>query len=44
MDALNDRLLTQMSAADAAISAMEQQYSFLSSMFAAMDTANKSYQ
>ena len=44
VDALNDRLLTQMSAADAAISAMEQQYSFLSSMFSAMDTANKSYQ
>ena len=44
VDALNDRLLTQMAAADAAISAMEQQYSFLASMFSAMDTANKSYQ
>jgi flagellar hook-associated protein 2 len=44
VDALNERLLTQMSAADAAIAAMEQQYSYLYSMFSAMDTANKSYQ
>jgi flagellar capping protein FliD len=44
VDALNERLLAQMSAADAAIAAMEQQYSYLYSMFSAMDTANKSYQ
>jgi hypothetical protein len=44
VDALTERLNAQMAAADAAIATMEQQYSYLSSMFSAMDTANKSYQ
>jgi flagellar hook-associated protein 2 len=36
VDQLQERLLSQMSAADAAIAAMEQQYSFLSQMLDAM--------
>ena len=44
VDALTERLNAQMAAADAAIATMEQQYSYLSSMFSAMDTANQSYQ
>jgi flagellar hook-associated protein 2 len=44
VDRLQERLLEQMAAADAAIAAMEQQYSYISSMFSAMETASKSYQ
>jgi len=44
VDALNERLLLQMSAADAAIAAMEQQYSYLFSMFSAMKSDSAQYQ
>ena len=43
VDQLQQRLLEQMSAADALIAAMEQQYTYISSMFQAMDTASKQY-
>jgi flagellar hook-associated protein 2 len=40
---LQERLTEQMAAADAAIAAMEQQYSYISSMFQAMQTADQQY-
>jgi flagellar hook-associated protein 2 len=43
VDKLQVRLAAQMSAADAAIAAMEQQYSYLSNMFASMQTAAQQY-
>ncbi len=44
VDRLQEHLLQQMTAADALIATMEQQYSYLSSMFQAMTAANQSYQ
>lgn len=41
IDKLQTRLQTQMSAADAAIAAMQQQYSYMSNMFQAMQTASQ---
>jgi flagellar hook-associated protein 2 len=43
VDALQTQLIKQMSAADASIAAMEQQYSYMSNMFAAMQTAEQQY-
>jgi flagellar hook-associated protein 2 len=43
VDDLQTRLQVQMAAADAMISAMEQQYSFISSMFEAQQTASQMY-
>lgn len=43
VDDLQLQLQDQMAKADALISSMEQQYSYISSMFEAMDTANKQY-
>jgi flagellar hook-associated protein 2 len=43
VDALERRLLEQMSAADAAIAAMEQKYSYVSGMFQAMRSASEQY-
>jgi flagellar hook-associated protein 2 len=43
VDKIQDRLIAQMSAADAAIAAMEQQYSYLSSMFQSMQVAAEQY-
>jgi flagellar hook-associated protein 2 len=43
VDDLNLRLNAQMAAADAAISAMEQQYSYMSAVFQAMTTAAQQY-
>jgi flagellar hook-associated protein 2 len=43
VDQLQQRLEQQMAAADAAIAAMEQQYSYLNSMFQAMQTASQQY-
>jgi flagellar hook-associated protein 2 len=40
---MQTQLQNQMAQADAAISTMEQQYSYLSSMFAAMQTADQQY-
>jgi flagellar hook-associated protein 2 len=41
VDQLQQRLLAQMAAADAALASMEQQYSFLSSVFQAQQVAEK---
>jgi flagellar hook-associated protein 2 len=43
VDTLQTTLTAQMAAADAAIATMEQQYSYLSSMLAAQQTANQQY-
>lgn len=43
IDQLQQRLLEQMSAADALIASMEQQYSYLSNMFEAMRVADQQY-
>jgi len=43
VDNLQTQLTNQMAAADAAIATMEQQYSYLSSMFAAQQTADQQY-
>jgi flagellar hook-associated protein 2 len=43
VDDLQTQLTSQMSAADAAIATMEQQYSYLNSMFQAMQTASQQY-
>ena len=43
VDRLHQQLLQKLSAADAAISVMEQQYSYLSSMFQAMQNASQQY-
>jgi flagellar hook-associated protein 2 len=43
VDALQTQLTNQMATADAAIANMEQQYSYLSSMFAAQQTADMMY-
>lgn len=43
VDRLRDRLISQMSAADAMIASLEQQYSYLSSVFSAMQTADRRY-
>ncbi len=43
VDQLHQQLLEKLSAADAAISTMEQQYSYLSSMFQAMQNASQQY-
>ncbi len=43
VDDLQQRMLDQMAAADAMISSMEQQYSFMSNMFQAMQTADQQY-
>jgi flagellar hook-associated protein 2 len=43
IDGLKVRLNAQMAAADALVASMEQQYNFLSSMFAAQQTADKQY-
>jgi hypothetical protein len=40
---MTEQLKTQMAAADALISSMEQQYSYLYGMFASMQTAAKQY-
>jgi flagellar capping protein FliD len=42
VDRLQDRLLRQMASADALIATMQQQYSYVSSMFDAMRTASES--
>jgi flagellar hook-associated protein 2 len=44
VDRLQERLLQQMASADALVATMQQQYSYFSSMFAAMTAANQSYQ
>ncbi len=43
VDALQIQLQNKLAAADALLASMEQQYSFMSSMFAAQDTARKMY-
>ena len=43
IDRMKVRLQEQMAAADALISSMEQQYSYLSGLFSAQDTANRQY-
>lgn len=43
VDQLQQQLLEQMSAADAAIAAMEQQYSYITGMFQAMQVADQQY-
>ncbi|HEV3329950.1 MAG TPA: flagellar filament capping protein FliD [Bryobacteraceae bacterium] len=43
VDQLQTQLTSQMAAADAAIASMEQQYSYLSSMFSAQQTADQMY-
>ena len=43
VDRLQTTLTSQMAAADALISSMEQQYSYLSSMFQAQQVANQMY-
>lgn len=43
VDQLQQRLLEQMSAADAAIAAMQQQYNYVSTMFTAMRSASDQY-
>jgi hypothetical protein len=43
VDALQTQLTNQMATADAAIATMEQQYSYMSSMFAAQQTADQMY-
>jgi flagellar hook-associated protein 2 len=43
VDDLQQRMLEQMAAADAMISSMEQQYSYMSNMFQAMQTADQQY-
>ena len=43
VDQLQQRLLEQMSAVDALIASMEQQYSYISNMFQAMQTAAQQY-
>jgi flagellar hook-associated protein 2 len=43
VDELTQRLQQQMSAADAAIAAMQQQYSYLYNMFSAIQTADQQY-
>ncbi len=43
VDQLQQQLLEQMSAADALIASMEQQYSYISSMFQAMQVADQQY-
>jgi flagellar capping protein FliD len=43
VDAMQIHMQNQMAAADALIASMQQQYSYLSNMFAAQDTANQSY-
>jgi flagellar hook-associated protein 2 len=43
VDALQTQLTSQMAAADALIASMEQQYSYITSMFQAMQTADQQY-
>lgn len=43
IDELQERLLSQMAAADAMIASMEQTYSYVSNMFSAMRTASEQY-
>jgi flagellar capping protein FliD len=43
VDQMTERMTAQMSAADALIATMEQQYSYLSGMFQAMQTADAQY-
>ncbi len=43
MDQLQQQLTSQMAAADALIATMQQQYSYMSSMFAAQQTAAQQY-
>jgi flagellar capping protein FliD len=43
VDQMQTQLTSQMAAADAAIASMEQQYSYLSQMFAAQQTASQQY-
>jgi flagellar capping protein FliD len=43
VDNLQTRLEAQMAAADALIASLEQQYTFLSSVFSAQQTASESY-
>ncbi|HTY26683.1 MAG TPA: flagellar filament capping protein FliD [Mycobacterium sp.] len=43
VDAMKTQMTDQMAAADALIANMEQQYNYLSGMFAAQDTASRSY-
>jgi flagellar hook-associated protein 2 len=43
VDLLQKQLTSQMAAADALIASMQQQYSYMSSMFAAQQTASQSY-
>jgi flagellar hook-associated protein 2 len=44
IDRMKVRLQEQMAAADALIATMEQQYSYLSGLFSAQDTANRQYE
>ena len=43
VDQLQTKLTSQMAAADALIASMEQQYSYLSNMFQAQQTADQMY-
>jgi len=43
VDRMTAQLTDRMAAADSLIATMEQQYSYLSSLFSSQDTANKSY-
>jgi len=43
VDQLQTQLTNQMAKADAAIATMEQQYSYMTSMFSAMQTADQMY-